>query len=169
MGAHRIEFKNYLYEEAERVPLIIRGPAFPTGVTRNQLVSNIDLAPTIARLTKAQPARVMDGIPLQPLAADPSVSAQRDLLFESFDLGDTNFRDQAFGIRRDQWAYNEYSDGGKELYNLRTDPYELDNLLYDPGLPGPAGGEPDPANVALAQQLAVRLAQLRSCSGTSCR
>ena len=45
MGAHRIEFKDYLYEEAERVPLIIRGPGFPQDTTRDQLVANIDLAP----------------------------------------------------------------------------------------------------------------------------
>ena len=35
LGAHRIMFKNYLYEEGEHVPLIIRGPGFPAGVTRD--------------------------------------------------------------------------------------------------------------------------------------
>ena len=97
MGAHRIEFKDYLYEEGERVPLIIRGPGFPAGVTRDQLVSNIDLAPTITSLTKVRPARVMDGIPLLPLAQNPSVAANRDLLFESYDIG-------GFGIRSGPWV-----------------------------------------------------------------
>jgi N-acetylglucosamine-6-sulfatase len=168
MGAHRIKFKNYLYEEAEHVPLIIRGPGFPAGVTRNQLVSNIDLAPTITALTRVRPGRVMDGIPLLPLAKDPSVDANRDLLFESFDLGESNFRDQSFGIRRGSLAYNEYSNGDRELYDLNTDPFELQNLLYDPPPAGPVGGEPDPANIALANQLSVRLAQLKGCSGASC-
>jgi N-acetylglucosamine-6-sulfatase len=172
MGAHRIEFKNFLYEESERVPLIIRGPGFPAGVTRSQLVANIDLAPTIVAIARAHPARVMDGMPLQPLAQNPSVAANRDLLFESFDLGETNFRDQSFGIRRGQWAYNEYfpDDTGTlsdhaELYDLNTDPFELDNLLYDP--PGPIA--PSASDLALASQLSARLAQLRSCSGASCR
>ena len=172
MGAHRIEFKNYLYEESERVPLIIRGPGFPAGVTRDQLVANIDLAPTIVKLTRARPARVMDGMPLQPLAQDSSVEANRDLLFESFDLGETNFQDQSFGIRRGQWAYNEYFPVGNgplsdhaELYNLTTDPYELHNLLYDP--PGPT--DPSPTDVALASELSARLTQLRNCSGATCR
>src|SRR5262249_58275660 len=65
-------FKEYLYEEGERVPLIIRGPGIPQGVTRNQLVANIDLAPTIVSLTKAVPLRVMDGISLLPMTRDRS-------------------------------------------------------------------------------------------------
>jgi N-acetylglucosamine-6-sulfatase len=158
LGAHRIEFKNFLYEEGERVPLIIRGPGFPEGATRSQLATNVDLAPTISALTGALPGRVMDGIPLLPLAKNPADSANRDILFESPDIG-------AFGIRRGPWKYNLWTNGDEELYNLDDDPYELTNLLYDP--PGPT--EPSPANVALASELKVRLAQLKTCSGDSCR
>jgi N-acetylglucosamine-6-sulfatase len=158
LGSHRIMFKNFLYEEGERVPLIIRGPGVPQNVTRDQLVANIDLAPTIVALAKARPGRVMDGINLLPLTQDPSASANRDLLFESVDLG-------IYGLRRGQWSYNRYSNGDQELYNLNTDPYQLQNLLYDP----PGLGEPSPQDVALAGQLSARLAQLRVCSGASCR
>jgi N-acetylglucosamine-6-sulfatase len=158
LGAHRIEFKNYLYEEGERVPLIIRGPGVPVNATREQLVANIDLAPTIVSLTGAVPLRVMDGTNLLPLAQDPSVDANRDLLFESPDIG-------TYGIRRGPWKYDSWSNGDQELYNLNDDPYELQNLLYDP--PGPAGPTAD--EQAIAQQLAARLTQLRSCSGASCR
>ncbi|HKH42638.1 MAG TPA: sulfatase [Solirubrobacterales bacterium] len=158
LGSHRIMFKNFLYEEGERVPLIIRGPGIPQNVTRDQLVANIDLAPTIVAITKARPGRVMDGINLLPLTQDPNASAHRDLLFESVDLG-------IYGLRRAQWSYNRYSNGDEELYNLNTDPYQLQNLLYDPLGPG----DPSPQDVALADQLSARLAQLRTCSGASCR
>ena len=87
LGAHRIEFKDYLYEEGDRVPLIIRGPGVPENTTRDQLVANIDLAPTIATITKARPGRVMDGIDLLPLTRDPNVANNRSILFESVDLG----------------------------------------------------------------------------------
>jgi N-acetylglucosamine-6-sulfatase len=153
LGAHRIEFKDYLYEEGERVPLIIRGPGFPQNASRQQLVANIDLAPTITALTGAVPGRVMDGIDLLPLAQDPSVAANRDLLFESFDLG-------TFGIRRGQWAYNAWSNGDEELYNLVDDPYELNNLLK----PSTASKYKDVRN-----ELSARLTQLRTCAGASCR
>jgi N-acetylglucosamine-6-sulfatase len=150
LGAHRIEFKDYLYEEGERVPLIIRGPNVPQNVTRDQLVSNIDLAPTIAAITKATPGRVMDGIDLLPLTLDPGVSANRTLLFESFDIA-------SFGIRRGPWSYNVYSDGEDELYNLDDDPYQLTSVTDDPGL------------ASLKASLDAELERLRTCSGAACR
>jgi N-acetylglucosamine-6-sulfatase len=158
MGAHRIEFKNFLYEEGERVPLIIRGPGFPQGVTREQLAANIDLAPTITSLTGVQPGRVMDGIPLLPLAQNPAEGANRDILFESPDIG-------TYGIRRGPWKYNLWNNGDEELYNLDDDPYELTNLLYDPL--GPIG--PTPQELAVASELKARLLQLKTCNGTSCQ
>jgi N-acetylglucosamine-6-sulfatase len=153
LGAHRIEFKDYLYEEGERVPLIIRGPGFPENATRDQLVANIDLAPTITALTGVQPGRTMDGIPLLPLAANQSDGTNRSLLFESFDIG-------TFGIRQGPWAYNQWNNGDEELYNLDEDPYELHNLIHD----GTASSYDD-----IRDQLAAKLAQLKTCSGASCR
>ena len=158
MGAHRIEFKNFLYEEGERVPLVIRGPGFPQGQVRNQLAANIDLAPTITSLTGVTPARVMDGIPLLPLAQNPGAGSNRSILFESPDIG-------AYGIREGQWKYNLWNNGDEELYNLDSDPYELTNRLYDP--PGPAA--PSPADIARAADLRARLEQLRICNGASCQ
>ena len=153
MGSHRIEFKNFLYEEGERVPLIIRGPGFPVNATRDQLVANIDLAPTITALTGARPGRIMDGIPLLPLAKTPGDANNRDLLFESPDIG-------AYGIRRGPWKYTAWNNGDKELYNLDTDPYELNNLLFGPGAS---------AYTAIRAELAARLAQLRTCNGANCQ
>ncbi len=158
MGSHRIEFKNFLYEEGERVPLVIRGPGFPQGQVRNQLAANIDLAPTITSLTGVTSARVMDGIPLLPLAQNPGAGSNRAILFESPDIG-------AYGIREGQWKYNLWNNGDEELYNLDSDPYELTNRLYDP--PGPAA--PSPADIARAADLRARLEQLRICNGASCQ
>jgi N-acetylglucosamine-6-sulfatase len=150
MGAHRIEFKDYLYEEGERVPLIIRGPGVPQNTTRDQLVANIDLAPTIVALSRATPARVVDGINLLPLIRDPSASTDRSILFESVDL-------DLYGVRRGPWSYNRYSDGEEELYDLDSDPYQLNNVADDPGL------------ASLKASLKADLARLRTCSGVTCR
>jgi arylsulfatase A-like enzyme len=150
MGAHRIEFKDYLYEEGERVPLIIRGPGVPQNATRDQLVANVDLAPTIVALAKARAGRVMDGINLLPLTQNPNVANNRTLLFESFDIG-------SFGLRRGPWSYNQYSDGQDELYNLDDDPYQLNSLANDP------------SHALLKASLAAELAHLKTCSGASCQ
>lgn len=154
LGSHRMIFKDALYEESERVPLIIRGPGIPAGVTRSQLVSNIDLAPTILEITGAQPGRDQDGISLLPLVANPGAAANRDLLFEVFDFG-------IFGIRRGPWKLNQYENGGRpdefELYNLNDDPYEL------------TSEDGQPANATIKAELLARLTQLRTCAGASCR
>lgn len=153
LGAHRLIFKSYLYEESTRVPLIVRGPGFPAGVVRDQLVANIDLAPTIVEITKARPGLTMDGISLLPLAANPSAASGRDILFESYNLN-------SFGIRDGNWHFNEYQNGDEELYDLIADPFELtskhDPLDY-------------PQYTATKAQLKARLAQLKSCAGASCQ
>ena len=52
--------------------------------------------------------------------------------------------------------YIQHSTGEEELYDLATDPYELDSLGSDPGY------------TALRSQLATRLDQYRNCAGATC-
>jgi len=60
------------------------------------------------------------------------------------------------GIRTPQYMYTEYTDGFKELYDLHSDPYELNNIAKttDPNL---------------LQQLSVWLKALSTCSSSACR
>lgn len=150
LGSHRLIFKDALYEESERVPLLIRGPQFPAGVTRDQLVSNVDLAPTIVALTGATAGLNMDGTSLVPPANNPNTGNNRQLLFESLD-------NQIYGIRSGPWVLNQYSNGDVELYNLDNDPYELQSQDKNPLL------------APLKAQLLLRLQQLKTCAGASCR
>jgi N-acetylglucosamine-6-sulfatase len=153
LGAHRLEFKDFLYEEATRVPLIIRGPNIPENAVRNPLVSNIDLAPTIVQITGARPGRSMDGISLLPLISNAGAEANRTLLFESFDTG-------TFGVRQGPWIFNRYANDDEELYDLGSDPFELNNLRSGPG----AG-----SYLSIRNQLAAQLDRLKNCAGASCR
>jgi N-acetylglucosamine-6-sulfatase len=148
LGSHRLIFKSYLYEESTRVPLIVRGPRFPAGVVRDQLVANIDLAPTIVDITRARPRRTMDGISLIPLAANAGTASGRDILFEGQDLN-------SWGIRDGNWQLNQYQNGDEELYDLVADPFELTSLHAD--------------GLAIEAQLKARVAQLRNCAGVSCQ
>jgi arylsulfatase A-like enzyme len=150
LGSHRLIFKSYLYEESTRVPLMVRGPRFPAGAVRDQLVANIDLAPTIVDITKAPPRLTMDGISLIPLAANAGTAAGRDILFESNELA-------SYGVRDGTWTYNQYQNGDEELYNLLTDPFQLESKHDDLSL------------ATTKAALATRLTQLRSCAGASCQ
>jgi len=141
MGEHRYMVpsgsKSTPYEEAASTPLIIRGPGVAHGVMRTQLVANNDYAPTFAAWAGASPPEGVDGRPITPvLSATPPASWRTVLLNErnlvKSDRSPTpNYEAlfTAYGKR-----YVEYDTGEKELYDLRTDPYELANG-YEPSAP----------------------------------
>ena len=66
--------KVVLYEPSIRVPLLIRGPGIPQGVSVDDMAINADLAPTILDATGATPGRVMDGESLFGAMNDPEPS-----------------------------------------------------------------------------------------------
>jgi N-acetylglucosamine-6-sulfatase len=152
-GEHRIpDNKNEIFEESLRVPLIIRGGAFPAGGAAEQLVANIDLAPTIVALAGATSGRVMDGRDLLPLVGNPDLGVDRSLLINAY-----HGKNYANGIRTDTgllWV--EHSRGKPELYDLNNDPYELQsqhgNRAYD----------------GVKSQLQDQLEVLKTCSGATC-
>jgi N-acetylglucosamine-6-sulfatase len=148
-GEHRVpQGKIVLYEPSIRVPLIIRGPGIPTGQRRSQFVGNMDLAPTIVKVTGAQAGRVMDGRSLIPFAQDKLMQSGRDILLETPTYA---------AVRSPNWLYAEHTTGEKELYNLARDRYELDSQQNNPALD------------AMEASLASRLARLRGCKGSVCR
>ena len=147
-GEHRLISKTYLYEESAKVPLLMRGPGIPRGKERSQLVGNIDIAPTILDTAGAEPLRVMDGRSLLPLAQSPQVGRNRDLLFEN---------QQSTAVRTQRYMYAEHPNDEFELYDLRSDPFQLRSRHDDPSLAG------------VRATLAQRLAELEDCAGQSCR
>lgn len=155
LGEHRLPKGKFLpYEEAIRVPLLIRGGGFPAGHTAKQLVSNVDLAPTILELAGATPRRELDGRSLLRPALDPDVGKDRSLLIEGARL---NSNSPAYSaVRDDRWLYVEYEKGWRELYDLQLDPYQLRSRHNDRTL------------LSVRAELAARLARLRSCSGEEC-
>jgi N-acetylglucosamine-6-sulfatase len=155
-GEHRIPAgKVFLYEPAVRVPLVIRGPGIAAGQRIGDLVANIDLAPTIADAANVTPLRIMDGRSLLPLLQKGIRPAPRNILIES---PPSDVPRQVFAaVRTPQHLYASYDSGDQELYDLAADPYQLVSVHRDP------------AQAALVAELALRLDQLQTCAGASCR
>ncbi len=158
-GEHRIEFGKLLaYEPASQVPLLMRGPGIPSGETSDALVGNVDLAPTIAKIAEAKPTLEVDGSPLLSLARKPERSSDRALLIESLVRDRSTYYGYPYAaIRSGHFLYVDYETGDEELYNLVTDPDQLESLA----------GEPDYADKQAA--LAAALDQLRDCKGDGCK
>lgn len=158
-GEHRFrDAKSLPYEESIRVPLIIRGPGFPSGATAPQLTANIDLAPTILDLAGVEGGLPTDGESLVALAADPSPPADdRAVYLQNGPQEQGATIPHWDGVRVPGFTYVEYEQGGRELYDLALDPWQLDNAYGDP------------AYAEVQRELAGLLAELRGCSGEACR
>ncbi|HVV89454.1 MAG TPA: sulfatase, partial [Solirubrobacterales bacterium] len=84
-GQHRLVGGKFLaYEPSTHLPLIIRGPGIEPNTKTGQLVSTIDIAPTILELAKVTPDKSVDGTSLVPFMQEPNLRTRRPLLFESF-------------------------------------------------------------------------------------
>ncbi len=128
LGEHRLQGKQTPYEESIRVPFIVRyDPLTDPGTTESRLVANIDLAPTFAAVAGV-PAPEAEGKNLNRLFS----SARRwreDLLIEHHgELVPTYCQ-----IRSDDYSYVRYSTGEEELYDMRTDRYQLENAAGSAG------------------------------------
>lgn len=111
--------KSTMYDSAARVPLLLAGPDVPSGGTRSDPVSLIDIAPTIAEAFGA--AGTFSGKSLLG-SADPS----RAVISEYHDGG------CSVGItmlRWGRWKYVHYAEGNPpQLFDLETDPTETRDL-----------------------------------------
>ena len=171
LGQHRfLNGKFQVYEEDIRVPLIVRGPGVRRGAARGHLVLNIDFAPTIAELAGIHPGHSVDGRSLVPLFGraqsgngsgreDPPALRhwRQDFMVEIYRrLPPLGNGDEIRALRTRHAVYVEYASGARELYDLRADPYQLENVH-------------NAASPRRLRRLSQRLAELATCAGDTCR
>ena len=155
-GEHRVPGGKILhYEEASRVPLLMRGPGVPRRRVSEQ-VANVDLASTILDVGNARPTRIQDGRSLLRTAARPEGAPSRDILLENgpkLPQGYQYYR----AIRTPRFKFVRYGNGERELYDLRVDRLEERSRhrvkRYD----------------RAERRLARRLRALQECRGAGCR
>lgn len=125
LGDHTFWEKNNLHEQVTRVPLIISAPGLAPGRS-DSIVELVDLYPTAVDLAGLSPAEGLHGVSLLPVLQDPKQVIKPGAL--SFVQG------KGISWRTPDWAYMAYQDGSAELYDMRRDPEQLQNLAGTPEL-----------------------------------
>lgn len=132
LGQHRIRTgKSVPYEESIRVGLAVRGPGVPRGEQREQLCGNVDVAPTLAEIGGAAAPAFVDGRSLLPLfAVSPPATWRQRFLVEFW--SQTEDEEEAgvpefHGVRSATGLYVEHATGDRELYDLVSDPDQLES------------------------------------------
>jgi N-acetylglucosamine-6-sulfatase len=150
-GEHRLPQKNCPYEECIRSPMFVRYPRLaPLPRTEDGLVLNVDIGPTLAALAGVTPPVAVDGQSFERLLDGTAPTWRSDVLNEAYRV----HRVYA-SVREVRWKYTEViADSDTlaldiELYDLVSDPYELDNVAGDPN------------HAARVAAMAARLRELR--------
>ena len=122
---HRQTLKNALYEASARVPLIVAGPGLRQGVISDDLVSLIDLFPTLMDIAGLDHPEGLDGVSLLPLCRSEA-SGHPGYVFSEYH---SNFTNTGIAMwRQGPWKYIRYAGYAPQLFNLDADPEEIHNL-----------------------------------------
>jgi arylsulfatase A-like enzyme len=130
------EYKRSGHESSIRVPTALGGPGFDGGGQIRELVSLIDLPPTLLNAAGLPVPEEMQGRSIQPLLRRDTVGWPDDVFVQ---ISESQV---GRAIRTQRWKYGVVApgkDGNRDpgaeryvedyLYDLRADPYELTNLI----------------------------------------
>jgi len=134
LGEHGLGDKRALYEESLRVPMLVRYPKlFGKGQVIDDMVLNIDIAPTFLDLAGVSVPPDMQGASLKALASGQKpANWRKSFLAEYFrELGDTP---TCIGVRTADAKLVKYPGKPEwtEAFDLAVDPYEVKNRAADP-------------------------------------
>jgi len=156
LGERALGNKMTAFNEAIRVPLFVRGPGVVAG-SRAEIVTNNDLAPTIAELAGATPALTVDGRSLGPLLRGESVPWRTATLIEHRQIPAAVYDFPRYdAVHTDtRRLYVDWPETAEcELYDGTSDPWQASNVCAA-----------RPVEVASLQ---ARLVALKECAGAAC-
>lgn len=158
LGDHGWFDKRFMYEQALRVPLMVRDPErIRAGGIRDEFTANIDNAPTILELGGVAVPESMQGRSLVSLFSGEKPSDWRkSVYYHYYEFGDPHWVEPHYGIRTERYKLISYYNINQwELFDLEKDPDEMENLFVGGGYHAQPGYE------AVAAELVLELKKLR--------
>ncbi|MBI1248019.1 sulfatase-like hydrolase/transferase [bacterium] len=133
LGEHGWYDKRWMFEESFRMPLIVRWPGVvQSGSVPEQLVQNIDYAPTMLEMAGQPIPAEIQGRSLVPILKGESVDWRESLYYAYYELGE-HAVPQHFGVRTSQYKLIHFPVTNEwNLFDLQTDPQEMKSIYGDP-------------------------------------
>ncbi len=133
LGERQISGKWLMYDNSIRVPLIVYDPRVKKHRDISDMALNIDVPATILDLAGVDVPSSYQGLSLVPMVSGAQKSLGRDTVLVEH-LWEFDHIPPSEGVRTAEWKYLRYINdkSAEELYNLKDDPKEIDNLAGRP-------------------------------------
>jgi arylsulfatase A-like enzyme len=158
LGEHGWFDKRFMYEESFRTPLLMRYPKeIKPGTVIDDLVQNLDFAPTFLDYTGIEMQKEMQGESFRKLVAGETGEWRDAVYYTYYEYPSVHMVKRHYGVATDRYKLMHfyYDIDEWEMYDLQTDPMEMQNI-YD-----------DPAYANVREMLHKRLEELREYYGDS--
>ncbi len=144
LADHGLEGKWFGNNESLRVPLIIYdGRHHQNKHSNEDIVLNVDLAPTILDYAGVKAPDVMQGKSIKPLMVNENIEWRKEFYFDHLieTEGGRIYLPKSEGLVGLNYKYVRYFNGGdpdnfffEELFSTKTDPLEINNLANNPDM-----------------------------------
>ncbi|MDE0858718.1 MAG: sulfatase [Akkermansiaceae bacterium] len=134
-GEHGLIDKRVAYETSSRVPMLMQCPELiDGGKVVEEVVANIDIAPTVMEAMGLKKPAHMDGQSFLPLALGHEIPWRDYFLYVYYWEPNYPMTPTHFSLRGDQYKFTTYYGvyDTDELFDIQTDSMEQNNLLHDP-------------------------------------
>ncbi len=141
-GEHGMVDKRTMHEASIRLPVVVRYPGLTpphSPKVIDEQVLTIDFAPSILDICGAEPLSKTHGRSWKKLVQTGDPAWRTSWYYEYNYEPQFPYTPNVRGVRTDRWKYVHYphGDGGPdrhlaELYEIRSDPREMRNLIQDP-------------------------------------
>lgn len=128
LGEKGLFKKVTLWERSTHVPLMVVGPGLPENQVCDQVVSLLDMYPTLVDLAGLPENPRNEGQSMRPLIDNPAAAWDHPAVTTLF-AGN-------HALTTDAYRYIRYKDGSEELYDRANDPHEWTNIAGDEKLAG---------------------------------